>query len=384
MIQAGPLPPGWSGKLWAISEGLKHARSLAPDYLLFTDADIVHAPDNIAELVARAETENLDLVSLMVKLRCRSLAETLTDPGVRIFLLHALSAGLGGAARSQNSRGRRRLHPNSSKRPRSYRRDRARFVAKSSTIARWRAPSSAPAAGIWLGVTQDTRSVRDYTTFAEIRGMISRTAFAQLHHSALLLAGNHSRNGESSISPLRCCSSLTTPSRRSSDWPPGFLMTICVCTRAYDSMADRSRWRLCCRLIALVLHLGHHRLRDRLLDWPRRRVERSSTGCKIIRKKPRNYRAQPRNRIAFPPHLFVRRSNQAEVRRARSYQRVLGLSEEAPGRVRADATARTASIAPRPIACASASKVPSPWFIRTAFGITQRRRKFWSASSRNI
>jgi hypothetical protein len=43
--------------------------------------------------------------------------------------------------------------------------------------------------GIWLGVTNDSRSIRDYTTFSEIRAMISRTAFAQLHHSALLLAG---------------------------------------------------------------------------------------------------------------------------------------------------------------------------------------------------
>jgi hopene-associated glycosyltransferase HpnB len=40
---------------------------------------------------------------------------------------------------------------------------------------------------IWLGLTDDTLSIRDYTTFAEIRSMISRTAFAQLNHSALLL-----------------------------------------------------------------------------------------------------------------------------------------------------------------------------------------------------
>jgi hopene-associated glycosyltransferase HpnB len=43
--------------------------------------------------------------------------------------------------------------------------------------------------GIWLGVTDDTVSIREYSTFAQIRAMISRTAFAQLRHSALLLAG---------------------------------------------------------------------------------------------------------------------------------------------------------------------------------------------------
>ncbi len=48
MVQAGPLPPGWSGKLWAISEGLKARPASPPDYLLFTDADIVHSQDNVA------------------------------------------------------------------------------------------------------------------------------------------------------------------------------------------------------------------------------------------------------------------------------------------------------------------------------------------------
>jgi hypothetical protein len=40
---------------------------------------------------------------------------------------------------------------------------------------------------IWLGVTQTTCSIRDYTTFTEIRRMISRTAFTQLRHSTVLL-----------------------------------------------------------------------------------------------------------------------------------------------------------------------------------------------------
>ena len=42
---------------------------------------------------------------------------------------------------------------------------------------------------IWMGLTEETRSIRDYATFGEIRRMISRTAFTQLHHSMWLLAG---------------------------------------------------------------------------------------------------------------------------------------------------------------------------------------------------
>ena len=40
---------------------------------------------------------------------------------------------------------------------------------------------------IWLGATGSTHSVREYATFGEIHRMISRTAFTQLRHSAILL-----------------------------------------------------------------------------------------------------------------------------------------------------------------------------------------------------
>jgi hopene-associated glycosyltransferase HpnB len=188
VVPAGPLPPGWSGKLWAISEGLKHARPLAPDYLLFTDADIVHSPDNISDLVARAETEKLDLVSLMVKLRCRSFAETLLIPAFVFFFFmlyppawvarrnRSIAAAAGGCILIRPSAldrigGIAAIHGE---------------IIDDCALAR---AVKHTGGAIWLGVTQETRSVRDYGTFADIRAMISRTAFAQLRHSALLLAG---------------------------------------------------------------------------------------------------------------------------------------------------------------------------------------------------
>jgi hopene-associated glycosyltransferase HpnB len=187
VISAGPLPPGWSGKLWAISEGLKHARSLEPDYLLFTDADIVHGPNDIAELVARAETENLDLVSLMVKLQCRSLAETLLIPAFVFFFFMLYPPAW------VNRRDRRTaaaaggcilIRPGALDRIGGIESIRDAII-DDCALAR---AVKRTGGGIWLGVTNDTRSIRDYTTFGEIRAMISRTAFAQLQHSALLLA----------------------------------------------------------------------------------------------------------------------------------------------------------------------------------------------------
>jgi hopene-associated glycosyltransferase HpnB len=188
VIQAGPLPPGWSGKLWAIAEGLKHAASLAPDYLLFTDADIVHAPNNIAELVARAEAEQLDLVSLMVKLRCRSLAETLLIPAFVFFFFMLYPPAW------VNRRDRRTAAAAGGCiliRPSAL--DRIGGIAsiRDAIIDDCALARAVKRTGghIWLGITDDTVSIRDYTRFAEIRAMISRTAFAQLRHSTLLLAG---------------------------------------------------------------------------------------------------------------------------------------------------------------------------------------------------
>jgi len=188
VISAGPLPPGWSGKLWAISEGLKHAQSLAPDYLLFTDADIVHAPGNVAELVARAESGGLDLVSLMVKLRCRSRAETLLIPAF-VFFFFMLYPPAWVARRDRRTAaaagGCILIRPSALERIGGIEPIRGEII-DDCALARAVKRSGG---SIWLGVTDDTRSIRDYNTFSEIRSMISRTAFAQLRHSALLLLG---------------------------------------------------------------------------------------------------------------------------------------------------------------------------------------------------
>ncbi|MGE5323616.1 MAG: glycosyltransferase, partial [Actinomycetota bacterium] len=87
VIRALPLPAGWSGKLWAVQQGIEKAQSLRPDYLLLTDADIAHSPENLQNLLAMAETGNYDLVSLMVKLHCETLAESALIPAFVFFFL---------------------------------------------------------------------------------------------------------------------------------------------------------------------------------------------------------------------------------------------------------------------------------------------------------
>ncbi len=187
VVVAEELPPGWTGKLWALECGLRSALALKPDYLLFTDADIVHAPDAVAGLVARAEAGGLDLVSLMVKLRCETLAERALIPAFLYFFLKLyppawiadLESRTAGAAG-----GCILLRPSALKRIGGIASIRGELIDDCAL-----AHAVKQGGPIWMNITSHSHSIRAYETFAEIGRMISRTAFTQLRYSLLLLAG---------------------------------------------------------------------------------------------------------------------------------------------------------------------------------------------------
>jgi len=81
------LPAGWTGKLWAVAQGVDLAATVMPEaeFLLLTDADILHDCANLRRLVGKATDGKLDLVSLMVRLRCESLWEKLLIPAFVFF-----------------------------------------------------------------------------------------------------------------------------------------------------------------------------------------------------------------------------------------------------------------------------------------------------------
>ncbi len=182
VLTGTPTPPGWSGKLWALSEGIRHAEA---DLLLLTDADIVHAPGHLSALVAKAEADGLDLVSEMVTLRCESLAERALVPAFVFFfqLLYPFAAvndprrPVAAAAGGSMLARRAAL-------------DQAGGIAaiKSALIDDVAlAQRMKPRGAIWLGHTRMAKSRRAYPDFAEIWRMIARTAFVQLRHSAPML-----------------------------------------------------------------------------------------------------------------------------------------------------------------------------------------------------
>ncbi len=187
VVSSEALPAGWTGKMWALSQGTQAAAKFLPDYLLFTDADIVHGPRSVSSMVALARSENLDLVSMMVKLRCKSIAERLLIPAFVFFFFM--------------------LYPpkwvNNPKRKTAAAAGgdiliRADALAKIGGIAAIRseliddcalARKIKEVGNIRLGLTPEVCSIRSYDGFGGIGSMISRTAFYQLRHSVWLLCG---------------------------------------------------------------------------------------------------------------------------------------------------------------------------------------------------
>jgi hopene-associated glycosyltransferase HpnB len=180
IVSAAALPAGWTGKLWAVSQGVEAAGT--PDYFLLTDADIEHGPQNLSQLVARAEAGGFDMVSLMVKLRCESLAEKALIPAFVFFFFKLYPPGpdTSGAAG-----GCILIRRSALERIGGIARIRAELI-DDCALAREVKGSGGK---IWLGVTQSTHSIRDYGSFADVEQMISRTAFTQLGYSVWMLLG---------------------------------------------------------------------------------------------------------------------------------------------------------------------------------------------------
>jgi hopene-associated glycosyltransferase HpnB len=183
------LPAGWTGKLWAQHQGVECAdqKPQPPDYLLFTDADIVYAPDALVDLVARAQAGGYVLTSLMVKLRCESFAERFFIPAFIFFfqMLYPFAW----------ANDRRRATAAAAGGCMLVRREVLREAGGMAAIRDALIDDCALAkklkshGPIWLGLTERVHSIRAYPAVADIRRMVSRTAYAQLRYSPLLLAG---------------------------------------------------------------------------------------------------------------------------------------------------------------------------------------------------
>ena len=182
-----PLPKGWVGKMWAVNQGVGRASLAAPAYLLLTDADIGHAPDNLRTLVMRAEAGRLALVSLMARLSTDTLAERLLIPAFVFFFDMLFPFAWVNDPRSKAAAGAggcmlvRREALGAAGGIAAIR----DAIIDDCALAT-RLKSQGP---IWLGLTRRAESLRPYGSIRDIGRMVSRSAYAQLNYSPWLLAG---------------------------------------------------------------------------------------------------------------------------------------------------------------------------------------------------
>ena len=187
MIASAPLPAGWTGKMWALSQGVEHASAFAPDYFLFTDADIVHAPQSVSSMVALAQAGDRDLVSMMVMLRCESFPERTLIPAFVFFFFMLYPPAWVNSKKYKTAAaagGDILVRPAALARMGGIAAIRHELIDDCALAREIKRNGS-----IWLGLTKNARSIRPYESFAVIGRMISRSAFYQLQHSLWLLMG---------------------------------------------------------------------------------------------------------------------------------------------------------------------------------------------------
>jgi hopene-associated glycosyltransferase HpnB len=193
VVSASALPAGWTGKLWALNEGVANSAQLdsaseAPSFYWFTDADVAHGPDTLRRLAVRAEREKLDLASLMVLLQAKTLPERALIPAFLYFFLMLYPPGwiaddeLGTAGAAGGCiliRGE------------ALERIGGLAAIRSEVIDDCALAKAVKASGgkVWMGLTRKSESLRAYGTFGEILDLIARTAFTQLRYSPLILMG---------------------------------------------------------------------------------------------------------------------------------------------------------------------------------------------------
>ncbi len=186
IITGTPPREGWTGKLWALDQGLAKLPSMhRVPYVLFIDADTVHGPETLSRLVAKAQAEGRDLVSLMVRLSCESRWERLLIPAFVFFfrMLYPFARVNGTGPVAAAAGGcvliRREALKSSG----------GLGVIRGAVIDDCALAAAIKRTGgrLWLGLSRESTSLRRYAHLGEAWDMVRRSAFTQLRHSILAL-----------------------------------------------------------------------------------------------------------------------------------------------------------------------------------------------------
>jgi hopene-associated glycosyltransferase HpnB len=261
VVRVGPRPAGWKGKLWAVASGLR-AETSAPDFFLLTDADIEYAHSGAIRALLDQANRGFDLVSVMVRLRCESAAEQFLIPAFVFFFFKLYPprwvASGGGAAAAAG--GCMLIRREMLERIGGVESIRDALIDDCALAQRVRSAGGR----VWLGVSDLLiESIRVYGAASDIRAMISRSAFAQLRHSGLLLMGTVAGMAITYLAPVAL---LFAPDRLAgalgaTAWITGaalFLPTV----RRYRA----PRWTVLCLPAIAAFYLGAT-VESALLYW---------------------------------------------------------------------------------------------------------------------
>ncbi len=183
IVPGRALPPGWTGKLWALEQGLAF---IDTPLTLLIDADIRLHPGILATLEKTMRQNDLAFASLMAEMHMVSFWERLLMPAFVYFfkLIYPfqlsnsrssrVAAGAGGCILLET---------------RLLREMGGFYSLHGELIDDCALARKVKSMGYktWIGLTHSVESLRAYRGLGEIWDMVARTAFTQLHYSWFLL-----------------------------------------------------------------------------------------------------------------------------------------------------------------------------------------------------
>lgn len=183
VIPSDPLPEGWSGKLWALQQGLARVRTR---YMLLLDADISVDPGVLATLLAKLRSGEARFVSVMASLRMESVWERLLMPAFIFYFRMLYPFQLANSADRRFAAAAGGCIVLETETLRSL----GGFAAiRGAVIDDCALAACFKNAGYrtWIGLSHRVVSLRRYERLAPIWEMVARTAYAQLRYSPLYL-----------------------------------------------------------------------------------------------------------------------------------------------------------------------------------------------------
>jgi hopene-associated glycosyltransferase HpnB len=266
LVRTETRPAGWTGKLWALEQGLRASARKSSPLILFTDADIAHEPLSVRRLVACAVGGDYDLVSLMARLRVGDFWSKLLVPAFVYFfaLLYPFrwigdptrkTAGAAGGCVLLRRAALERAGGLASI---------ADALIDDCSLGRLIKRHGRQGAGrIWLGFTRDVVSRRPCVDLAAVWHMVVRTAFVQLRFSWPLLLLTVSGMGLVFLMPpvftLAGISLLVAGVSGPAVWWPvlGGTAAWLIMTRTFRPMVrwyDQPAWHACLLPVAAFLY----------------------------------------------------------------------------------------------------------------------------------